>query len=368
MRDAPFLSLPLRSVWDLPTRLFHWILLAAVVVAAATGLLLLPVRLNLHLWAGTTIIMLLLFRLVWGFTGSTHSRFASFLYPPRTILHHLRGLIAGKAEHATGHNPVGAVMIFTLLGVLTLLAATGLVILGGLDKQGPLRGVVNYASAGPLRELHELLAYGLIALAAGHVAGVSMESARSRFNLVRGMVTGLKPAPAGEIIAPPRLRAFAAGGVLLFGCAAIVTALLWRMPPAGVPVAALDQTYVRECGDCHVPFHPSLRSGKTWAAIMAGLSDHFGEDASLASGVTAQLSAYLAANSAEHFDTRAANVFRAPEPLRITETSFWTRRHADLPAAVFQQKNVGTKSNCEACHGDARQGLFMPQAIHVPEE
>jgi cytochrome b len=108
MRDAPSASLPLRSVWDLPTRLFHWILLAAVVVAAATGLLLLPVWLNLHLWAGSVIIALLLFRLVWGFTGSTHSRFASFLYPPQEILAHLRGLLAGKADHATGHNPVGA--------------------------------------------------------------------------------------------------------------------------------------------------------------------------------------------------------------------------------------------------------------------
>lgn len=368
MRDAPSASLPLRPVWDIPTRLFHWILLAAVVVAALTGLLLLPVWLNLHLWAGTAIILLLLFRLVWGFTGSTHSRFASFLYSPQTILHHLRGLFAGKSEHATGHNPVGAVMIFTLLGVLTLLAATGLIILGGLDKQGPLRGVMSYAAAAPLREVHELLAYALLVLAAGHVAGVAMESVRSRFNLVRGMIDGLKPAPAAEQLSPPRTGAFIAAAALLAAVATAVTLSLWRMPPAGVPAAGLDATYVKECGDCHVPFHPSLRSEQAWGAIMADLADHFGEDASLDEVVTARLSAYLKANSAEHFDTRAANVFRAPEPLKITETRFWTFRHADIPAAVFQQKNVGTKSNCEACHGDARPGLFMPQAIHVPEE
>lgn len=368
MRDAPSASLPLRPVWDIPTRLFHWILLAAVVVAASTGLLLLPVWLNLHLWAGTVIIVLLLFRLVWGFTGSTHSRFASFLYAPQTILDHLRGLLAGKSEHATGHNPVGAVMIFTLLGVLTLLAASGLIIVGGLDKEGPLRGVMSYAAAAPLREVHELLAYALLALAAGHVAGVAMESVRSRFNLVRGMIDGLKPAPATEPLNPSRTSAFIVAAALLGATATAATAYLWRMPPAGVPTSALDQTYVKECGDCHVPFHPSLRGEHPWGTIMAGLSDHFGEDASLNETVTAQLSAYLKANAAEHFDTRAANVFRAPEPLKITETKFWTFRHADMPAAVFQQKNVGTKSNCEACHGDARQGLFMPQAIHVPKE
>ncbi len=368
MRDAPSASLPLRPVWDIPTRLFHWILLAAVVVATASGLLLLPVWLNLHLWAGTIIIGLLLFRLVWGFTGATHSRFASFLYAPRTILHHLRALLSGKAEHATGHNPAGAVMVFTLLAVLTLLAATGLVILGGLDKQGPLRAMVSYAAAAPLRELHELLAYGLLALVAAHMTGVAVESVRSRFNLVRGMVTGLKPAPAGEALAPPRIGAFIIGMTLLAALGAALTATLWRLPPAGVPAAPLDASYVRECGACHIPFHPSLRGTATWGTLMAGLSDHFGEDASLDDAVAAQLTAYLSLNSAEHFDTRAANVFRAEGPTRITETKFWTFRHAEIPAAVFQQKNVGTKSNCEACHGDARLGLFMPQAINIPKE
>ena len=96
--------------------------------------------------------------------------------------------------------------------------------------------------------------------------------------------------------------------------------------------------------------------------------DHFGEDASLDAGVTATLTAYLDANAAEQWDTRAANVFRSAEPLRVSETVFWRRRHAEVDQAVFKSKKVGTRSNCEACHGDARQGLFMPQAINIPKE
>jgi cytochrome b len=355
-------------VWDLPLRLFHWLLFSAVATAAVSGFLLPLNWLNLHLAAGTAVIALLLFRLVWGFTGSTFSRFRSFLFSPSQTLAYLKGILAGTAPHHDGHNPVGAVMIFSLLGCLALIAATGLLALGGAEKQGPLRAFASFAAGSAAREIHALAAYALLVLVAGHIAGVIVESRRSGINLARAMVTGRKPSLRPLSIMPPRTAAFALAALGLAGLAGGGAYGLWRVPPPNAPSQPLDAVYARECGDCHIPFHPSLRAATAWSAIMATLPDHFGEDASLPPDTAAAIAAYLAGNAAERWDTRAANVFRAPEPLAITATDYWKRRHAGIGPEVFQRQEVGTKSNCEACHGDARQGLFTPQAISIPKE
>jgi cytochrome c len=104
---------------------------------------------------------------------------------------------------------------------------------------------------------------------------------------------------------------------------------------------------------------------------MDNLGDHFGDNASLDSGVTAALLTYLTTNSAEHWDTNAANRLRkasAAEPLRITATDGWKRIHRDIPEAVFKRKSVGGKLNCASCHMDAETGRFAPRAIAIPKE
>jgi cytochrome b len=359
---------PPHPVWDLPVRLFHWSLLLTVATAAISGFLLPANWLNLHLAAGTVLIVLLLFRLVWGFTGSTYSRFRSFAYSPGEVAHYVRGLVAGKATHSTGHNPVGALMIFALLLILAIIAVTGVMVAGGAEKQGPLKAFVSYATGSASRELHEILAWLLLVLIAGHVLGIIIESRRSKINLARRMVAGGVPPAHEPPIAQARLPAFAMSAIALAIASGGSAYALWRAPAPMIPSEALDAAYARDCGDCHIPYHPSLRSRAAWASIMGNLEDHFGEDASLDAAQAARLSDYLQRNAAENWDTRAANVFRADEPLRIIETDFWKRRHAEIPVSVFQQKNVGTKSNCEACHGDARAGLFAAQAINIPKE
>ncbi|MCB1377963.1 MAG: cytochrome b/b6 domain-containing protein [Alphaproteobacteria bacterium] len=358
-------------VWDLPLRLFHWLLLAAVAVAGITGFLLPATWLNIHLIAGTTLAVLLLFRLVWGFTGSSFSRFRSFAFSPRAIIAYARAQLRGTAEHFTGHNPLGAAMIFALLAVLAGLVATGLVVLGGAEKQGPLRALISFAVGNGVRELHEIAAYGLLGLIAAHVAGVIIEGRRTGENLPRAMITGRKSMAAHDRIQPPRHAAAIVAAAALAVGLGVPLLMLWRMPPAGVPAAALDPTYAKECGDCHNAFHPSLLTAATWTAVMATLDDHFGEDASLAGETATRLVSYLDANAADHWDTRAANVFRTmgvTDPLRITGTPYWTRRHGGIEEAVFKSARVASRSNCEACHGDARQGLFTPQAIKIPKE
>jgi hypothetical protein len=104
---------------------------------------------------------------------------------------------------------------------------------------------------------------------------------------------------------------------------------------------------------------------------VSDLADHFGEDASLDSATRDRIGGWLAANAAERWDTEAANNFRhvsADEPLRITATNYWKRRHGDIPDTVFASRPVGSKVNCIACHRDARSGRFDDQSIAIPKE
>ena len=142
-------------------------------------------------------------------------------------------------------------------------------------------------------------------------------------------------------------------------------------PPASLRALPPNPVYQRECGACHYAFNPSLLPASSWAALMAGLGEHFGDDASLDPATASSLATWLVNNAAETFDTESANRFRvvAPDhPYRITATPYWERKHAAIPAGVFARKGVGGKINCHACHRDAETGRYDDQAIAIPEE
>jgi cytochrome b len=360
-------------VWDLPVRLFHWALLACVAAAAVTGFLFPANWLSVHIWAGAGVGALILARLVWGVTGSTYARFANFTLSPAAIISHVKDIAAGRVHREGGHNPLGAWMVVSLLGVLLALVASGAVLLGGMFKQGPGKGFLTFATGDLMREPHELLAWALLALVAAHVAGVVFESRRSGENLARAMVTGDKAdgfVPAARAFTARRGLAAALVGI---GGAALMWAGLTAnaLPPKGVPQVVADGTWQKECGDCHMAFHPTLLPSASWARIMTSLDDHFGEDASLPADKVTAIAAFLAANSAETSDSFAANRLRrvsAERPLEITQTPFWTRRHSEIAEAVFKAAPVNSRQNCAACHGDAASGTFAPQSISIPKE
>jgi mono/diheme cytochrome c family protein len=167
----------------------------------------------------------------------------------------------------------------------------------------------------------------------------------------------------------PALAAIAVG--LLVASGGIGVAVWSARPAFGVPPVAMDPAYASECGACHMPYPPSLAPGARWAALMDGLADHFGEDASLEPRVKAAILAWLSDNSAGRWDTRAAHEFARADPadpLRITATPYWAKAHRGVPAAVFKSKAVGAPGNCLACHADAMTGRFDPQWIQIPEQ
>ena len=360
-------------VWDWSVRVFHWSLFLCVGVCACTGLLAAPNWLNLHLAAGTAIAGLIVFRLVWGWTGSEHARFSSFAVSAPGLRQHFSDIVKGRRVRHLGHNQAGALMVYALLAVLILLVISGVVALGGAVKQGPLAFALSFAAGRTAREIHELLAFGLLAMIAAHWAGVAFESWRLRENLVRAMFTGRKSDGAESSEQPASARPAEAATIVLAIAAIAVPGViaLSHIPAKGVPSVPLNPVCVKECGDCHFAYPPSLAPAATWKAVMDGMADHFGENATLDPAKAASIRDWLTANASKRWDTRAANMLRrvnAADPQRITAAPGWARVHGDIPDSVFRSKAVGAKGACKACHSDAETARFDPQSIAIPKE
>jgi cytochrome b len=175
------------KVWDLPLRVFHWLLVAGFFVAYLTE----DDLLTVHVWAGYLVAGLLLFRLVWGFVGTEYYRFSNFLCSPTQALAYVKGLFELKTKRYIGHNPAGAAMIVLLLVSLILTVLTGFAVYGADQAAGPLASIGS-SNEKLWEETHEFFANFTLLLVAFHVLGIAIESYIHRENLARAMVSGYK--------------------------------------------------------------------------------------------------------------------------------------------------------------------------------
>jgi hypothetical protein len=134
-----------------------------------------------------------------------------------------------------------------------------------------------------------------------------------------------------------------------------------------------DPKWREECGSCHLAFHPSLLPARSWQALIAGQDRHFGEDLALDAPMRATLLAYATANAAEQQRTEAAfkinrSIPAEAAPLRITQTPYWIKKHAEIAAADWLLPQVKSKVNCAACHQDAAAGTFEDAAMRIPRQ
>lgn len=361
-------------VWDLPTRLFHWLLAAAFAAAwltADSGR-----WLDFHVFAGYLMLGLVGFRLAWGFAGNRYARFSSFLFGPRRALAYVGDALSGHAERHLGHNPAGSWAIYGLLGLTLAIGATGLLTLGGQEGLGPLAGLLSRNQGHTFKEIHELLVNAMLTLVAMHLVGVGVESVLHKENLAQAMVTGHK---AGERqdAAQPRKTA----GLLLL--AAVLGFGGWYFKgyitqtpdrpylPFTGPKLPDNKIWREECGSCHLAYHPSLLPARSWARMLAEQDQHFGETLGLDAATTKEILTFLETHAAETQPTKVAymidrSVPAGETPLRITETRYWKRVHRNLPADAWASPKVNSKADCAACHLDAERGTFQPGAMRVP--
>jgi cytochrome b len=219
-------------VWDLPVRMFHWTLVILLVTSYFSG------RaggdwMTLHFWSGCTILILLLFRIVWGFVGSTTARFSHFVKGPAAWFVYLKNFATGRPTYDVGHNPVGGIMVVVLIFAVLAQAVAGLFSadtdLGTVN--GPLANIVADKWVDRLTAFHKYWVNIIIVLAALHILAAFIYLVLKRQNLIGSMFHGHKPlehvAEAGESEPP---LSFGSGSVaisLLIAFAAIVYLCVW---------------------------------------------------------------------------------------------------------------------------------------------
>jgi cytochrome b len=222
-------------VWDLPTRLFHWSLFALV----AAGFVTAKIGGGAMVWhgrIGLSILGLLVFRIVWGFVGSTYARFAQFVRGPSAI----QAYLAGKWQ-GLGHNPLGALSVLALLGTLLLLVSTGLFANDDIAFRGYLAAQVDSDLSNRITGIHHKLENFLLLLVLLHVGSIIFYARVKKTNLLKPMITGLadgKPEQSAT-----------GGGPVAFVVAALIAAVaVWAasgalLPPPPPPPATTAPSF-----------------------------------------------------------------------------------------------------------------------------
>ena len=181
-------------VWDIPVRLFHWLLVAAICTSVYTGEFGGFAEMDYHVWSGYLILGLVLFRITWGFVGSYHARFSSFIRPS-ALLPYARSLPDRESTPSVGHNPLGGLSVVALLLSAGLQAVTGLFANDDIFFEGPLAHLVSGDTSDLMTSIHHWNLWVLYTLAGMHLTAIAAYEIYKRQRLVLPMLTGKKHLP-----------------------------------------------------------------------------------------------------------------------------------------------------------------------------
>lgn len=237
MSDVPGAASSSVQVWDLPLRVFHWLLVLAILAAYLTGEFGGSAWIVWHGRIGAAVLGLLIFRILWGFVGNEHARFRNFLPTPRRVIDYVQGRWQGH-----GHNPLGALSVIAMLLLIGAQVTTGLFANDDITFTGPLAASVAKSTSDSLTAWHQLIFNWLAGAIGLHVAAIAAYYWLRGVNLVGPMVTGRKAVAVPAVVPPLAWWRFAlAAGLSLF-----IVVGVFRGAPAGhaeaaaAPVAAPD--------------------------------------------------------------------------------------------------------------------------------
>lgn len=214
-------------IWDLPVRVFHWLLVALITFSWWSGE---NHQMEWHRLSGYGILALLVFRIWWGFTGSRTAQFSQFVRGPSAVMAYARNLFSRSGHVAEGHNPLGGWSVIAMLFVLVVMVTAGLfaVDVDGLES-GPLADFISFDQGRTAAEIHETVFNVIMVLVIIHVAAIAFYFAFKRLNLVRPMITGRRPKMAGETVQDVRWSpVMALVGIVIAGVLAWAVATGFR--------------------------------------------------------------------------------------------------------------------------------------------
>lgn len=210
-------------VWDLPTRLLHWVLAALIALQYATAEFHV-LDMDWHFWFGYATLALLLFRILWGFLGSQTSRFSQFVRGPGAVSSYVRSQLSTNPQTSIGHNPLGGWSVLAMLACIALQVISGFFASDEIGTDGPLIGLVSARTVKWMTRLHDWNQNLLLALIALHLAAILGYLLLKHENLITPMFSGRKRIAGAD--APRFASAWLALGLLLL-CGALVGAVAW---------------------------------------------------------------------------------------------------------------------------------------------
>lgn len=178
-------------IWDLPTRIFHWLLAGGFIAAAVVSLALGEdsALFPYHAIIGLTIALMVCLRVIWGVVGTRYAKFWTFIFGPSSVIEYMKGTLVGGGKRYVGHNPGSAVAIFGLLALVLAMAVTGVMMAQGNES---------------VEDIHEILAWVTVGVVVAHVLGVALHTIRHRENITLSMIHGKKHAEQSEAISSAR--------------------------------------------------------------------------------------------------------------------------------------------------------------------
>lgn len=208
-------------IWDIPLRLFHWLLVILLLISFYTGLSGGFVEMDYHMLSGYCILSLVVFRILWGLFGGYYARFTTFIKGPNSIIRHARNLFK-KEKPYPGHNPMGALSVVAILLSLLVQASTGLFANDDIMTEGPLTHLISYDTSRMLTSIHKTNIWIIGGLASLHVAAILFYQFYKKDRLISAMFSGNKALDEVDAPRTSLLVELTLGGFALTLCAGAV--------------------------------------------------------------------------------------------------------------------------------------------------
>ena len=356
-------------VWGLSSRIIHWMFALSFTTAFITSFY--EEALHSHVALGFIFLIMIVYRIIWGFIGPRYATFNTFKLRPSQLKHYFVEKIQNRwRKIPAGHNPASSWFTIWALSMGTIIVISGLLLYGIQEAKGVLSYLNDdYTSyIGLLDMVHRYTSYLFVVWVCIHITGVLVEQFWHKTNMVFAMITGYKKTEGEDAVVSKTLLFFAffmiffAIGTYFFIISSNYN-FLTTQKYTNIDYEELHPLYYHKCGDCHKPYPPYLLPKKSWEKIMLTLDNHRGEkitEANITKSQQKSILKFLMDNSAES-STREASVkmmssLGERRPKSITKTPYWRETHKDIPRSVYKTKEVRDKSNCFACHKDIEYG------------
>lgn len=363
-------------VWTLPTRIFHWLLVLFTLGAFITSEW--DELLSLHVAFGSSIFVLVIYRIVWAVFGPKYSRLSDFSLKTNELREYLFSVFNPKKEYI-GHNPAASFLVVAMIFVFIFLCISGFLTYGIQENRGIFAFLHNsfFKDMELFEEIHELFANTLWLLIFVHVTGVLLDFLlHKRVGTLKSIFYGYKniEAKSAKLTLFQKVISVIGIGLTVFTLVytlSIKENIITARYNKNVDYEKEHPLFSSECSSCHILYPPTLLPKKSWKIMMSDLQNHFDTDASLDKEEEQNILAYLLENSAENSTSEASvKILQSmlnQDIIAITQTPFWKRRHAVIDESYFKNTKVKSKANCKACHNDIQRGLLEDSNIKLPQ-